>query len=76
MTDYDYRNDWMILKAKGMIPGEIVSFIEKTFQIMEIREKVGEIRGIRFEVRTKEGNHTIPHVHAEYDKRGNALYFR
>ena len=68
MTDYDYRNDWMILKAKDMIPREIVSFLENTFQIMEIREKVGEIRGIRFEVRTKEGNHTIPHVHAEYDR--------
>ena len=36
--------------------------------IMEIRERVGEIRGIKFEIRTKEGNHIIPHIHAAYDK--------
>lgn len=49
------------------IPQDIVDFMEDTFFIIEIRQKVGEIRGIRFEVRTKEGNHVRPHVHAEYD---------
>ncbi len=68
MAEYDFRKDWMMIKAKEIIPKEIVSFLETTFLIMEIRERVGKIHGIKFEVRTKEGNHTIPHVHAEYDK--------
>ncbi len=68
MFDYNFQNDWMLVKARGTVPEEIVSFMESTFLIMEIRERAGEIRGIKFEVRTKEGNHTIPHVHAEYDK--------
>ena len=68
MFDYNFQNDWMLVKARGTVPEEIVSFMESTFLIMEIRERVGEIRGIKFEVRTKEGNHTIPHVHAIYDK--------
>ena len=68
MIEYDFQNDWMLVKARGTVPEEIVSFMESTFLIMEIRERVGEIRGIKFEVRTKEGNHTIPHVHAIYDK--------
>lgn len=65
---YDFQNDWIILKAKGIVPKEIVGFLEDVFQIMEIRERVGTIRGIKFEVRTREQNHNKPHVHAEYDK--------
>lgn len=68
MIDYNFQNDWMMVKARGTIPKEIVSFLESTFMIMEIRERVGEIRGIKFEIRTKEGNHIIPHIHAAYDK--------
>ncbi len=66
--DYNYRNDWMFLKAKNTVPEEIVFFMETVFQIMEIRERVGTIRGIKFEVRSREQNHNRPHVHAEYDK--------
>ena len=65
---YDFQNDWLILKAKGIIPNEIVGFLEDVFQIMEIRERVATIRGIKFEVRSKEQNHNKPHIHAEYDK--------
>lgn len=67
MTVNAPQNEWRSVKARGLVPFEIVSFLESTFQITEIRERVGKIRGIKFEVRSKEGNHTIPHVHAEYD---------
>lgn len=67
MADYDFQNDWYMLKARGAIPAEIVSFLESTFQIMEIRERVAKVKGIKFEVRTREQNHPVPHVHAEYD---------
>lgn len=67
MADYDFQNDWFMLRAKGAIPPEIVSFMVATFQIMEIRERVAKIKGIKFEVRTREQNHPVPHVHAEYD---------
>ncbi len=65
---YDLKNDWRLLKAKNAFPEEIVSFMEDIFQIMEIRERVGTVRGIKFEVRSREQNHNRPHVHAEYDK--------
>ncbi len=65
---YDFQNDWLMLKAKSVVPSEIAGFLEDVFQIMEIRERVGTIRGIKFEVRSKEQNHNKPHIHAEYDK--------
>lgn len=65
---YDFQNDWLMLKAKGNVPMEIVGFLEDVFQILEIREQVGTVRGIKFEVRSREKNHNRPHVHAEYDK--------
>ena len=67
MTEYDLQNDWMVLKIKGLIPPEIASFIESTFQVIEIRERVATVRVIKFEVRSREQNHTLPHVHASYD---------
>ncbi len=68
MKEYEYRQDWLFLKLRGCIPPEIASFIETTFRVMEIRERVGTKRGIKFEIRTKESNHSIPHVHAKYDR--------
>ena len=67
MTEHNFQNDWMMLKVKGLIPPEIASFIEATFQVIEIRERVATVRGIKFEVRSREQNHTLPHVHASYD---------
>ena len=64
--DYDMQNDWLLVKTRRLIPNEIISFIEDVFQIIEIRGKVGNLRGITFEVRTKEKNHSVPHVHAKY----------
>lgn len=68
MNDYNFQNDWLMVKAKNEIPGEIISFMEEVFLIMEIRERLTTIRGIKFEVRSREQNHSIPHVHASYDK--------
>ena len=64
---YDFKNDWLYLTTTGAIPQDVADFLQKTFFIEEIRQKVGKIRGIKFEVRTKEKNHVLPHVHAEYD---------
>ena len=48
------------------IPVEIMDFACETFELYEIRGRVGSESGIKFEVRSKEGNHTIPHVHAAF----------
>ena len=68
MNDYNFQNDWRIIKAKNEIPEEMISFMEEVFLIMEIRERLAVIRGIKFEVRSREQNHSIPHIHASYDK--------
>ena len=47
-------------------PKEIISFLQSVFEIYEIRQRVGEAKGIVFQVRTNEGNHVLPHVHAAY----------
>ena len=56
--------EWRLVSSR--IPAEIRSFLVKTFEIYEIRGRVGEKRGVKFEVRSKEGNHSVPHVHAAY----------
>ena len=48
---YDFQNDWLLLKARGRIPKEIVGFMEDVFQIVEIRERVGTIRGVNVKPR-------------------------
>ena len=68
MSNYNFQNDWLMIKARNAAPKEIISFMEEVFLIMEIRERVGIIRGIKFEVRSREQNHSIPHIHASYDK--------
>ena len=47
-------------------PKEIISFLQAVFEIYEIRQRVGDSKGIVFCVRTNEGNHVLPHVHAAY----------
>ena len=49
-------------------PMEIVTFIHSTFEVYEIRGRVGHSNGIVFKIRTNEKNHTLPHIHAEYGK--------
>ena len=66
--EYDFRNDWLYLRMNHEIPQEIVDFMVQSFEILEIRQRVGEVKSIRFEVRSREGNHALPHVHASYDK--------
>lgn len=56
--------EWMI--AKCTLPNEIVDFMNSVFEIYEIRGNVGNCKGIKFEVRTNEMNHSRPHVHAKY----------
>ena len=48
------------------IPDEIKEFYKSVFELYEIRERVGEYKGIKFEVYTRD--HNPPHVHAKYDK--------
>lgn len=60
----DMRKDWIFIQHT--IPREIAAFLEDAFFIVEIRQRVGEIKGISFQVRSREHNHSIPHVHASY----------
>lgn len=48
------------------IPKEFDDFFYNTFHLMEIRGCVGKENGITFEIRSKESNHNIPHLHASY----------
>jgi len=52
--------------AKLHSPKEIIIFLEEVFEIYEIRGRVGTNNGVVFQVRTNEGNHALPHVHAQY----------
>lgn len=60
----DMRNDWIVIKH--IVPQEIAAFIEDAFFIVEIRRRLGEYKGITFEVHSREQNHSIPHIHASY----------
>ena len=62
--NYDMRNDWIV--TQRMVPPDIVSFMKQAFFLVEIRRRVGEINGLSFEVRSREQNHSVPHVHASY----------
>ena len=65
--DDNNPQEWLILKAHGEVPKEIANFMQQCFQIMKIRAKVGKAKSIVFEVRTRENNHVVPHIHASYD---------
>ena len=47
-------------------PKEICDFLDGVFEIYEIRGRVGEVNGVKFIIKTNEGNHGLPHVHAQY----------
>lgn len=51
---------------KSRYPKEIIFFLDSIFEIYEIRGKVGQVNGIKFEIRTNEQNHALPHIHAQY----------
>ena len=63
---YDFQKDWRFIKSSGAVDEEVVEFIEELFQLMEVRRRVGAVKGIVFEIRSNEGKHTVPHVHARY----------
>lgn len=48
------------------VPTEISEFLINLFEIYEIRANVGNFKGVKFEIRTKETPHNKPHVHASY----------
>ncbi|MBR4748912.1 MAG: DUF4160 domain-containing protein [Abditibacteriota bacterium] len=60
------EKEWLTIKFSKDIPHEIISFLESVFLITEIRARMGQANGIIFEIRTREKNHNIPHVHAKY----------
>ena len=48
------------------IPPEIMKFAYDVFSLIEIRGCVGRKDGLKFEIRTDEGKHKRPHLHAKY----------
>lgn len=69
----EYIQELRIMIARGQIPKEIADFLYECFQIYEIRGRVGESNGVKFEVRTREQNHTIPHIHAAYGEYSTSI---
>lgn len=63
---YDLKNDWTFLQFE--IPQEIRDFLIDTFEVYEIRGRVGRSNSISFIIHSKETNHAIPHVHAKYNE--------
>ena len=66
MIENKNNQEWLVLRAMGKIPEEIIDFMTVSFEIMEIRALVCKENGVAFEVRTREHNHATPHVHASY----------
>ncbi len=48
------------------IPSEVIMFFVETFELYEVRARVGQIDGIKFVVKSNETNHALPHIHASY----------
>ena len=48
------------------MPIEISDFLFDTFLIIEQRSIISKENGIKFEVRIKENNHKLPHIHVYY----------
>ena len=63
--------EWIVERMK--LPKEIVEFIVSVFEIYEIRGRVGEQRGIIFEVRSREPSNHIPHLHASYGEHNISI---
>lgn len=61
------KNNWIYLKTKQSdVPDDIVDFINNTFELYEIRARVGKENGIVFQIRSNEKNHSLPHIHAKF----------
>lgn len=48
------------------VPEEIFKFLFELFEIYEVRAMIDEVKGIKYEVRTKEQGHNRPHIHVSY----------
>ena len=58
----------MIKILRNETPNEIANFIEKVFEIYEVRARVGQENGIIFLVHSNEQNHGLPHIHARFNQ--------
>lgn len=65
--DNNNLQEMRIMAARGDIPKEIIDLIYQLFSLVETRAKVGDYKSVSFEVRTRERNHVVPHIHASYD---------
>lgn len=52
--------------ARNQLDQEVADFLVDIFEIVEIRGRINHQNGILFEIRSNEGNHATPHVHAKY----------
>lgn len=68
MNDITLAKNVMLWFELDRPPYEFCDFLTDTFNLCEIRQRAGSSKGVVFEVRSNEGNHHIPHVHASYDR--------
>lgn len=48
-------------------------FFYPVFEIQEQRARIGQVKGIFFEIRTKEQGHNVPHLHANYGNQNISI---
>lgn len=60
------NGDLFLLRFNETIPNEIYLFFNEVFELIDVRQKIGNSQGISFIIHKNEANHSIPHVHATY----------
>ena len=66
MYNTDTITDWRDFDDYRVI--SVDKFILEVFEVCEFRGRVGESKNIVFKIHPNEGNHYVPHVHAEFNK--------
>lgn len=62
----DIMNNYEFFAHRFNVPIEVSKFLFNLFELYEVRGIVGNWKGIKFEIRSKETPHNEPHVHASY----------
>lgn len=71
MNDEEYKVPWIIESQR--VPPEIRDFINDTFMVIESRQRIGICKGVGFYIRSNEGNHSLPHIHACYGEHNISI---
>ena len=62
----DFMSNYEFFAHSFNIPIELSKFLLDLFEIYEVRGTIGNWKGIKFEIHSKETPHNNPHIHASY----------